>query len=130
MSTTATSTGSTLTVGLFAEPLPAGFGFSDTAFRIFILMASRRLKSDRFFTTDFTPKVYTPAGHAVAGRERHVERPEAPSPRSRRQLARRPERVRALEHGTRRLTSEVRSSKRRATFSCLSFMQGVCDARG
>jgi len=50
------------TVGLFAEPLPEGFGFSDTAFRIFILMASRRLKSDRFFTTDYTPRVYTPAG--------------------------------------------------------------------
>ena len=49
-------------VGLFAEPLPPGFGFSDTAFRIFILMASRRLKSDRFFTTDYTPAVYTPEG--------------------------------------------------------------------
>jgi hypothetical protein len=43
---------------------PPGFGFSDTVFRIFILMASRRLKSDRFFTTDFTPEVYTPAGFA------------------------------------------------------------------
>ena len=32
---------------------PTGFGFSDTAFRVFILMASRRLKSDRFFTTDW-----------------------------------------------------------------------------
>jgi hypothetical protein len=41
---------------------PPGFGFSDTVFRIFILMASRRLKSDRFFTNDFTPDVYTPAG--------------------------------------------------------------------
>jgi hypothetical protein len=51
-----------LTVGLFAEPRPVGFGFSDTAFRIFILMASRRLNSDRFFTTAFTPEVYTPAG--------------------------------------------------------------------
>ena len=51
-----------LMVGLFAEPLPAGFGFSDTAFRIFILMASRRLNSDRFFTTDFTTEVYTPLG--------------------------------------------------------------------
>jgi len=51
-----------LMVGLYAEPLPAGFGFSDTAFRIFILMASRRLNSDRFYTTDFTPEVYTPAG--------------------------------------------------------------------
>jgi hypothetical protein len=51
-----------LTVGMFAERLPRGFGFSDTAFRIFILMASRRLKSDRFFTVDFTPEVYTPEG--------------------------------------------------------------------
>ena len=25
-------------------------------------MATRRLKSDRFFTTDYTPEVYTPAG--------------------------------------------------------------------
>ena len=25
-------------------------------------MASRRLKSDRFFTIDFTPEVYTPEG--------------------------------------------------------------------
>jgi hypothetical protein len=51
-----------LMVGLFAERPPKGFGFSDTAFRIFILMASRRLKSDRFFTTDFTPAVYTRVG--------------------------------------------------------------------
>jgi hypothetical protein len=29
---------------------------------VFILMASRRLKSDRFFTRDYTPEVYTPAG--------------------------------------------------------------------
>ncbi|HZB95469.1 MAG TPA: peroxidase family protein [Herpetosiphonaceae bacterium] len=51
-----------LMVGMYAEDLPEGFGFSDTAFRIFILMASRRLKSDRFFTTDYTPEVYTQAG--------------------------------------------------------------------
>ena len=51
-----------LTIGMFAEPLPAGFAFSDTAFRIFILMASRRLNSDRFFTTDYTPQVYTQVG--------------------------------------------------------------------
>lgn len=49
-------------VGMFAEDLPAGFGFSDTAFRVFILMASRRLKSDRFFTTDWTSKMYTQVG--------------------------------------------------------------------
>ena len=41
--------------GLYAEPLPEDFGFSETAFRVFILMASRRLKSDRFFTDDFEP---------------------------------------------------------------------------
>jgi hypothetical protein len=51
-----------LMVGLFAEEKPQGFAFSDTAFRIFILMASRRLNSDRFFTRDFTPAVYTKQG--------------------------------------------------------------------
>jgi hypothetical protein len=47
---------------MYAEDLPPGFGFSDTAFRVFILMASRRLKSDRFFTDDFRPEVYTQTG--------------------------------------------------------------------
>ena len=51
-----------LMVGMFAEEPPEGFGFSDTAFRVFILMASRRIKSDRFFTDDFTPAVYTQPG--------------------------------------------------------------------
>jgi hypothetical protein len=51
-----------LMVGMFAEPLPRGFGFSDTAFRIFVLMASRRLKSDRFFTVDYRPEIYTQFG--------------------------------------------------------------------
>ncbi|AFY31650.1 peroxidase family protein [Calothrix sp. PCC 7507] len=51
-----------LVVGMFAEDLPEGFGFSDTAFRVFILMASRRLKSDRFFTNDYTAEVYTQFG--------------------------------------------------------------------
>ncbi|HEX5107976.1 MAG TPA: peroxidase family protein [Vicinamibacterales bacterium] len=51
-----------LMVGLMAEPLPEGFGFSDTAFRIFLLMASRRLKSDRFLSKDFRPEVYTKQG--------------------------------------------------------------------
>lgn len=49
-------------VGLLAEPPPKGFAFSDTAFRIFVLMASRRLKSDRFFTIDYRPEVYTQLG--------------------------------------------------------------------
>jgi hypothetical protein len=51
-----------LLIGMFAERKPAGFGFSDTAFRVFLLMATRRLRSDRFFTTDYTPEVYTQAG--------------------------------------------------------------------
>ena len=51
-----------LMTGLFAEPLPDGFGFSETAFRIFILMASRRLKSDRFFTDDYRAGLYTEFG--------------------------------------------------------------------
>ena len=51
-----------LMVGLFAEEIPEGFGFSDTAFRVFILMASRRLKSDRFFTTDYRADIYTQWG--------------------------------------------------------------------
>jgi hypothetical protein len=53
-----------LMVGLFAEKRPTGFAFSDTAFRIFILMASRRLNSDRFFTRDFRPEIYSPVGLA------------------------------------------------------------------
>ncbi|MEM6608065.1 MAG: peroxidase family protein [Pseudomonadota bacterium] len=57
-----------LLVGCLAESqsnrgMPPRFGFSDTAFRIFILMASRRLKSDRFFTDDFRPAIYTQAGY-------------------------------------------------------------------
>src|SRR5690349_19673936 len=55
-----------LMIGLFAEfenpRLPKGFGFSDTAFRIFILMASRRLNSDRFLTTDYNPTAYSRVG--------------------------------------------------------------------
>lgn len=51
-----------LMVGLYAERLPEGFAFSDTAFRIFLVMASRRLNSDRFLAQDFTPQVYTTPG--------------------------------------------------------------------
>jgi len=51
-----------LMVGMFAEPKPRGFGFSDTAFRVFALMATRRLEADRFFTVDYRPEVYTRAG--------------------------------------------------------------------
>lgn len=51
-----------LQIGMHAETPPAGFGFSDTAFRVFILMATRRLKSDRFLTDCYTAEYYTQAG--------------------------------------------------------------------
>ncbi|WPB01688.1 uncharacterized protein RHO25_006318 [Cercospora beticola] len=51
-----------LLIGCLCEPLPKGFGFSDTAFRVFILMASRRLKSDRFIASDFKHEIYTKEG--------------------------------------------------------------------
>jgi len=51
-----------LLTGTLAETKPPGFAISDTAFRIFIVMAGRRIKSDRFLTDDYTPEVYTPAG--------------------------------------------------------------------
>jgi len=51
-----------LMVGLYAEPLPEGFGFSETAFRIFVLMASRRLKSDPAFTDLYGPDYYSRQG--------------------------------------------------------------------
>ena len=49
-------------IGLCAEPPPKGFVISDTAFRIFILMATRRIQSDRFLTVDFRPEIYSPLG--------------------------------------------------------------------
>ncbi|HNA22547.1 MAG TPA: peroxidase family protein, partial [Agitococcus sp.] len=52
-------------VGMMAETVrPDGFAFGETAFQIFILNASRRLMTDRFFTKDYTPTVYTPEGYA------------------------------------------------------------------
>ncbi len=51
-----------LMIGMFAEPLIERMGFSETAFRIFLLMASRRLQSDRFFTHDYNEQTYTRVG--------------------------------------------------------------------
>lgn len=51
-----------LLTGTLVEPLPPGMAFGDTQFRIFVLMASRRLNSDRFFTTGFNAEVYSPVG--------------------------------------------------------------------
>ena len=39
-----------------------GLGLGETQFQIFVLMASRRLLADRFFTVDFRPEVYTRRG--------------------------------------------------------------------
>jgi hypothetical protein len=50
-------------VGQLAETVrPDGFAFGETAFQIFILNASRRLMTDRFFTEDYTAETYTAEG--------------------------------------------------------------------
>ncbi|XP_057998273.1 alpha-dioxygenase 2-like isoform X2 [Hevea brasiliensis] len=51
-----------LLVGLHAEKKIKGFAISETAFFIFLLVASRRLEADRFFTTNFNSKTYTQKG--------------------------------------------------------------------
>ncbi|KAF8399301.1 hypothetical protein HHK36_015166 [Tetracentron sinense] len=49
-------------VGLMAEEKITGFAISETAFIIFLLMASRRLEADRFFTSYFNEETYTKKG--------------------------------------------------------------------
>ena len=52
--------------GSLAEAVrPGGYAFGETSFQIFTLMASRRVLSDRFYTVDFKPEVYTPEGYAI-----------------------------------------------------------------
>jgi len=52
-------------VGWLAETTrPHGFAISETQFVVFILNASRRLYSDRFFTSSFRPEFYTSLGVA------------------------------------------------------------------
>ncbi|XP_058088589.1 alpha-dioxygenase 2-like isoform X2 [Magnolia sinica] len=51
-----------LLVGLHAEKKIKGFAISETAFFIFLLIASRRLEADRFFTTNFNSTTYTEEG--------------------------------------------------------------------
>ncbi|CAM9889912.1 unnamed protein product [Ascophyllum nodosum] len=50
-------------VGNLAEDKIDGFAISETSFHIFIAMASRRIEADRFFTSDFTPEVYSEEGY-------------------------------------------------------------------
>lgn len=50
-------------VGWLAEgPRPHGYAISETQFVVFIINASRRLYSDRFFTSSFRPEFYTHYG--------------------------------------------------------------------
>jgi len=52
-----------LLVGTLAEEVrPKHFGFGETLFQIFIVMATRRLAADRFFTDDYKASVYTKSG--------------------------------------------------------------------
>ncbi|KAJ4960690.1 hypothetical protein NE237_020600 [Protea cynaroides] len=51
-----------LLVGLMAEKKIKGFAISETAFVIFIVMATRRLEADRFFTSYFNEETYTKKG--------------------------------------------------------------------
>ncbi|KAF5457224.1 hypothetical protein F2P56_021340 [Juglans regia] len=51
-----------LLVGLMAEKKIKGFAISETAFVIFLLMATRRLEADRFFTSNFNEETYTKKG--------------------------------------------------------------------
>ncbi|KAI9350910.1 heme peroxidase [Obelidium mucronatum] len=55
-----------LLVGSLAEDnRPTGFAFSETTFRLFTVVASRRISADRLFTTDYTPAVYTAKGLSI-----------------------------------------------------------------
>ena len=50
-------------VGWLAEgPRPHGYAISETQFVVFIVNASRRLFSDRFFTSSYRPEFYTQYG--------------------------------------------------------------------
>jgi Animal haem peroxidase len=52
-----------IVVGFLAETTrPHGYAISETQFHIFIINASRRLFSDRFFTSSFRPEFYTQFG--------------------------------------------------------------------
>ena len=52
-----------MVVGMLSEfARPHGFAISETQFQVFILNASRRLFSDRFFTSSFRPEFYSTLG--------------------------------------------------------------------
>jgi hypothetical protein len=50
-------------VGCLAEGYrPVNYGFGETAFQIFVAMASRRLMADRFFSSSYNAETYTKEG--------------------------------------------------------------------
>jgi hypothetical protein len=50
-------------VGTLAEGTrPTCYGFGETLFQVFTLMASRRIHGDRFYTSDYTAATYTQVG--------------------------------------------------------------------
>ena len=52
-----------LMIGTLAEDCrPTNFGFGETLFQIFILNATRRLQSDRFYTDNYNEETYTKEG--------------------------------------------------------------------
>lgn len=68
-------------VGSLAEwpgRTPKTMGFSTSTFLEFILMASRRVQADRFYTQDFRPEIYTPEGieriRSLSGMKEIIER--------------------------------------------------------
>ncbi|CAK4919196.1 unnamed protein product, partial [Aphanomyces euteiches] len=52
-----------LLVGTSAEEKLPGFVFGETIYTVFVAQTQRRIESDRFFTEDFRPEVYTPEGY-------------------------------------------------------------------
>ncbi len=70
-------------VGWLAEfRRPHGFAISETQFVVFILNASRRLFSDRFFTSSFRPEFYTTFGvEWVMNNGPGPEKPDSPMKR-------------------------------------------------
>jgi hypothetical protein len=65
-------------VGYLAETTrPHGFAISETQFVVFILNASRRLFSDRFFTSSFRPEFYTTMGRDWVNNNGPVKMTEA-----------------------------------------------------
>ncbi|KAL8471415.1 hypothetical protein ACS0TY_028900 [Phlomoides rotata] len=47
---------------MLAETKIKGFDISETAFLIFLIMATRRLEADKYFTSDFNEERYTKKG--------------------------------------------------------------------